>query len=888
MRVPGELTHQITTSDLMSRPQGGSLMVRGLIYDDREPNRDLAWPYSRDVYDAMRVDSQIHGLLRSVTLPILKAKRILASDGVKPEVLHAVRMELGIAEDGTALKRRNGQGIRFDEFMNEALTALIYGHAVFEQVYEVGPSYEDPTAKLAEGEPDAAPDGAQPKRKMAHIRKLAYVHPKLIEDWRIDRFGDLNHLIVETTNEQNALEYVPVPINTLVLFVHGKLGANWWGESFLRPLYKDWYLKDTAERLASIKIDRSAVGIPWVQYSSGTKAEAATIGKNMRSGESAFIATELGAYQISIVGTDSKGSEAEVLSIIEHHQQQMSKAWLAQVMDLGHDGGLGSGNLSETFMKMFSEGVNAIARIFAEVISEHIIRDFVRLNWGEDEPYPELSFAPITPELSPETFGSLVSAGVLTPDEELESYFRDRFGMPTLQPGARGALAAEKAQQEADAARAMQAAVPPDPAQGAMFSEDEAHLAFDNSKHPRGGKGTKQGGRFVRKGMGGDPLSTPTSPTAGKTLKTAPDQLTPDGVGKVVKRGAESLADAVKANGGFSYRPVSHLTPSTGYMVSPYPDRETAIDGPPTRRDIVEFMIANADLIDQPGHFVGGWYNPDDKRTYLDVSVRASSHEAAVDLARERNQYGYYDLTKGQFVAVEGRTLDRATNEAISKGKGDPAAPTSPDYEPTNVQRPEVSTTPKTDKAPEIDLEETLKRIALAASWGSTGSIRIHESNLRPLVEAMADDKAAGPFDQISALDIHERPRIFQGLGYKRAEMPQISAEKLPGFLDQLRADGIGVEGPLPGDPRTYRASQSQLDGAKAGGIMRAGAHLQTPCLVTSDGWVVDGHHRWLAATVAGDQLPVIKLNMPIKDALKRSYDYMLSVKEGPKLFGQK
>lgn len=499
--IRDKIHDQVSTSDIVSQPVGGPPeRLRGIIFDDRELNYDLRWPLSNEVYETMRWDPQVHGLTRAITLPITRTGRSLQGDDVNKDVMEAVRIELGLVDDKQGRPRRRDIGVDFDVFLSEVVTAFIFGHAVFEQVYSVG---------------KPLPNQTMPNDQVAHIAKLAYIHPKVIQDWMIDRYGDLMGIKVSQWLPDGRLEqFSPISIDNLVVFANERVGANWWGTSIFRSLYKPWYLKDVAERVAAMAIERGAMGVPIVEYGpGGSKAIAESIGRNMRAGESAYVAIAMGSYKVDIIGARA----AELVQpneFIDVMKRDMSKALMAQIMDLGHSKGLGSGNLSEVFLEMFTSGVNGMCVMLESVITEHIIRDFVELNWGPDEPYPAFNFAPVTTSVAGDILAQLVTAGVITPDEDMESALRDRYGLPTLVPGARDKHAQQKADQAASAAKTMQEAVPPQPTQPgsgkpvgggskaspkALSSQSSLNelISFFNPYHDPGS------GRFITGGGGG-------------------------------------------------------------------------------------------------------------------------------------------------------------------------------------------------------------------------------------------------------------------------------------------------------------------------------------------------------------------------------------------------
>jgi hypothetical protein len=99
-----------------------------------------------------------------------------------------------------------------------------------------------------------------------------------------------------------------------------------------------------------------------------------------------------------------------------------------------------------------------------------------------------------------------------------------------------------------------------------------------------------------------------------------------------------------------------------------------------------------------------------------------------------------------------------------------------------------------------------------------------------------------------------------------------------PAFFDHLRRDrGVVVTEDVTVPASHLRASQNQLNGAKVAGMMGAMERGQMPpgsIIVTSDGYVVDGHHRW-AATVGrgleggGEDITVTRIDADIVTVLE-------------------
>ena len=55
-------------------------------------------------------------------------------------------------------------------------------------------------------------------------------------------------------------------------------------------------------------------------------------------------------------------------------------------------------------------------------------------------------------------------------------------------------------------------------------------------------------------------------------------------------------------------------------------------------------MRANEDILADPKHSVGTWYNTTDNETYLDIVLTLPNLESAISAAEQANQIAIYDL----------------------------------------------------------------------------------------------------------------------------------------------------------------------------------------------------------------------------------------------------
>lgn len=149
-------------------------------------------------------------------------------------------------------------------------------------------------------------------------------------------------------------------------------------------------------------------------------------------------------------------------------------------------------------------------------------------------------------------------------------------------------------------------------------------------------------------------------------------------------------------------------------------------------------------------------------------------------------------------------------------------------------------------------------------------------------------------------------------IGIERAEMPQLSGQPRPGspadslpkndrgevnigeaFTDRLSEMGVDVsDRTVPA--ASLRASQKELVGANVAWMMNNGEKIglsEGRIFVSSDGYVIDGHHRW-AALVSLDSrdggfgdvpINVQQIDMPISQVLQFANEFADEVGVMPK-----
>lgn len=109
-------------------------------------------------------------------------------------------------------------------------------------------------------------------------------------------------------------------------------------------------------------------------------------------------------------------------------------------------------------------------------------------------------------------------------------------------------------------------------------------------------------------------------------------------------------------------------------------------------------------------------------------------------------------------------------------------------------------------------------------------------------------------------------------LGVPRADMPQIRADHRGAMVNFMNARGVTHEEQTV-LARSLRPTQAEFSPERVG---RAAAREGTErsILVSGDGYVLDGHHQWLAQREAGGDVKIIRLNAPMADLLPLAREF--------------
>lgn len=159
-------------------------------------------------------------------------------------------------------------------------------------------------------------------------------------------------------------------------------------------------------------------------------------------------------------------------------------------------------------------------------------------------------------------------------------------------------------------------------------------------------------------------------------------------------------------------------------------------------------------------------------------------------------------------------------------------------------------------------------------------SPEIASADLPGLVSGIHDLGSRGHGYDITNLKVDgEKPfQTDHDADLLREHMPQILPSQRAEFLKDIQSEYGIVSKAEEVNPKTLKPSQTEIDGWKTGGVYKEFAEKGIPAerapLVSSDNYIIDGHHYWSAAIALKAanpdyKLPIRRLSCDLDTALK-------------------
>ncbi len=120
-----------------------------------------------------------------------------------------------------------------------------------------------------------------------------------------------------------------------------------------------------------------------------------------------------------------------------------------------------------------------------------------------------------------------------------------------------------------------------------------------------------------------------------------------------------------------------------------------------------------------------------------------------------------------------------------------------------------------------------------------------------------------------------EIPNKDKNLGIPRRNMPQIKKKHFEKFIEFLKEEGVEVK-EVKISPLKLKPTQNEFNMGKVQLMGPDKEKLKKPLLVSSDNYILDGHHKWLANLNLDEKKDVscIKVNLKAKDFLDKAKEF--------------
>lgn len=317
--------------------------------------------------------------------------------------------------------------------LSEILSFLTYGWSYHEIVYKrrMGKTRDKRTTSKYD-------DG------LIGWRKLPLRSQDTLYQWEYEDGTD--DLIGMTQAPPPDYGHFTIPVEKALHFKTRSRKANPEGRSILRNAYRSWYFKKRIQEIEGIGMERDLAGFPvltgpedldlWDTEDEGMSemlARAETIVTSIRRDAREGLVMPNG-WKLELLSAGNR-RQFDTNQIIERYDKRIATTVLGDFVLLGQEG-VGSFALSSDKTRLFSVAIGTYLDIICEVFSNQAIPRLIELNkdhFKDITDYPRMEHGDIEEE-DIEKLGnyisSLVGAGILMPDEDLENFVRDKAGLP--------------------------------------------------------------------------------------------------------------------------------------------------------------------------------------------------------------------------------------------------------------------------------------------------------------------------------------------------------------------------------------------------------------------------------------------------------------------------
>jgi len=421
----------------------GLKLSDGRVYE--ESRLELRWPESINTYKSMSYDATIQSAHTAIKSMIRRINWKVSTpvDVPTPEQ---------VGRQNFIVECMNDMSHSWSDFVNEALSMLIYGYSIHEKVY-----------KVRKG------DAGKYKSKFSDNKigwaKLPIRSQDTIWKWGFDdKIQNIEYveqdLSLTTAGYGTVTKFnkkkVEIPYKKVLHFKHDCQRGNPEGTSPLRNCFIAWKYKTTIEEFEAIGISRDLAGMPKISLPPEYMSPEASDDKkavyqwakdtinNLHANQQAGIVfpkfvdpeTKADIFGFELISVEG-GKQFDTNKVIDRYENKILMTYLADVLKMGQDAS-GSFALSDNKTNLLAIGIEAVLREFLEVINRDLITQTALMNgWDLTQPLPEIGYEDLD-ERDLDKLGSfiqrVVSVGAMEVDQSLSDSLREHARVSPVNP----------------------------------------------------------------------------------------------------------------------------------------------------------------------------------------------------------------------------------------------------------------------------------------------------------------------------------------------------------------------------------------------------------------------------------------------------------------------
>jgi len=314
------------------------------------------------------------------------------------------------AEEIAKFVKDNLERINFKRVVGEQLSALQFGFALSEVMYEIRDS-------------------------QAWLKDIKARDPETI---RIiaDRHGN----ITKFRQESSFGEHIEIQAEKVWHYAHQSQFQNHYGISDLRSVYKNWWAKKFIINFWNVFLERLGSPMTMMKYPRGASPELKRLLKGILTGLSAKAEILVpDGVEVELIEATRAG-QASYADALTYHDNAISRGMLVVAL-LGMGGNevtRGADSQSRLHLRVLFKMGDELAKDLMETFHKQVIMQLVDLNFEHDDLYPTFlwqEYGEFEGIEVADTIRLLHAAGMIDMDQEDVNYARSILGLPLRKEG---------------------------------------------------------------------------------------------------------------------------------------------------------------------------------------------------------------------------------------------------------------------------------------------------------------------------------------------------------------------------------------------------------------------------------------------------------------------